>query len=166
MTKKPDAITPTSTDLVPVSPTEALQRAQALIEDIADVVDDPTPRMAAAILNADDPEDWESIFKGRSIKDSAGAKVRIVALRKAPSQFEGSIPYFLIAEIVNLETGESDVMTISSVMSMLQLVVAHDRGWLPLDVEVVRKTTPTRRGFHPIHLKAITAPKPISAAAS
>jgi hypothetical protein len=159
MAKKTDAITPPTTALVPVSPTEALQRAQALIEDIADVTDDPTPRMAAAILNADDPEDWEAIFKGRSIKDSAGVKVRVTALRKAPSQFEGAVPWFLIADVTNLETGESDVMTISSVMSMLQLVVAHERGWLPLDVEVVRKATPTRRGFHPIHLKAITAPK-------
>src|SRR5690349_2837070 len=105
MAKKTTAMTPVKTDLVPVSPTEALQRAQALIEDIADVTDDPTPRMAAAILNADDPEDWEAIFKGRSIKDSAGVKVRVTALRKAPSQFEGAVPWFLIADVTNLETG-------------------------------------------------------------
>jgi hypothetical protein len=164
MSKKSEAITPTTTALVPVSPTEALLQARSLIEDIPDVTDDPTPRMAAAILNAEDPEDWEAIFKGRSIKDSAGAKVRFVALRKAPSAFEGPIPYFLIADVINLDTGEADILTISSVMSMLQLVTANERGWLPLDAEVVRKATPTRRGFHPIHLKAITPPKPISQA--
>ena len=159
MAKKSTDLTPTTQALVPVSPTEALTQARSLIEAIADVVDDPTPRMAAAILNAEDPEDWEAVFSGKSIKDSAGARVRITALRKAPSAFEGPVPYFLIAEITNLDTGETDVMTISSVMSMLQLVVAHDRGWLPLDVEVIRKDKPTRRGFHPIHLKAIRPPK-------
>jgi hypothetical protein len=164
VSKKTDEMVTQSSALVPVNPNEALTQARALIEAIADVTEDPTPHMAAAILNADDPEDWESIFKGRSIKDSAGVRVRITALRKAPSQFEGPVPYFLIADVVNLETGESDVMTISSVMSMLQLVTAHQRGWLPLDVEVVRKDKPTRRGFHPIHLKAISAPKPLSAA--
>jgi hypothetical protein len=158
MPKATRSITPSSSALVPVSPTEALQQAQALIEDIADVTDDPTPRMAAAILNADDPEDWEAIFTGKSIKDSAGARVRFVALRKAPSSFEGAVPWYLIAEIVNLDTGESDVMTISSVMTMLQLVTAQHRGWLPLDAEVVRKAKATKRGFFPIHLKAITAP--------
>lgn len=159
MAKSKSAVVPTQTALVPVSPTEALIQARSLIEDIADVVDDPTPRMAAAILNAEDPEDWEAIFTGKSIKDSAGAKVRFVSLRKAPSDFEGPVPYFLIAEIINLETGESDVLTISSVMSMLQLVAAYHRGWLPLDAEVVRKDRPTKRGFHPIHLKALTPPK-------
>jgi len=158
MAKDKLAKTQPTSSLVPVSPTEALVQARTLIEAIGDVTDDPTPRMAAAILNADDPEDWESVFSGKSIKDSAGARVRITALRKSPSTYEGPVPYFLIAEIVNLDTGEADVMTISSIMSMLQLVVAHDRGWLPLDVEVVRKDKPTRRGFHPIHLKAISAP--------
>jgi hypothetical protein len=164
MTKRDTAITPTSTALVPLSPEQALAEIPGLLAAIPDVTDDPTPRMAAAILAADDPEDWEAAFSGRSIKDSAGKKVRIVALRKAPSQFKGVIDQFLIAEIVDLESGESDVMTISSVMSVLQLLVAHDRGWLPLDVEVVRKKKATKRGFFPIHLKALAPAKQVSQA--
>lgn len=164
MAKKPDTITPATTALAPLSPEQALAEIPNLLAAIPDVTEDPTPRMAAAILTADDPEDWESVFAGRSIKDSAGKKVRIVALRKAPSQFKGVIDQFLIAEIVDLDSGEADVMTISSVMSVLQLLVAHDKGWLPLDVEVVRKATPTRRGFHPIHLRALSAAKQVATA--
>jgi hypothetical protein len=55
-------------------------------------------------------------------------------------------------------------MTISSVMSMLQLLVANQRGWLPLDVEVVRKKKATKRGFFPIHLKALAPAKQVSQA--
>jgi hypothetical protein len=164
MSKSKTAIAPKADALAPLTPEQALAEIPSLLAAIPDVTDDPTPRMAAAILAADDPEDWEAAFSGRSIKDSAGKKVRIVALRKAPSQFKGVIDQFLIAEIVDLETGESDVMTISSVMSVLQLLVAHDRGWLPLDVEVVRKATPTRRGFHPIHLKALAKAQQVTTA--
>jgi hypothetical protein len=164
MPKRDTSLTPATTALVSVSPTEALTQARSMIEAIPEVTDDPTDRMAAAILNADDPEDWEGIFKGKSIKDSAGAKIRITALRRGDSNYKGAVPYFLIADFSNLDTGEQDVMTISSVMSMLQLITAYHRGWLPLDAEVIRKATPTKRGFFPIHLKAITTPKPVAAA--
>jgi hypothetical protein len=163
MTKPATAITPKVDALAPLTPEQALAQVPELLAAIPDVTEDPTPRMAAAILTADDPEDWESVFKGRSIKDSAGKQVRILAIRKAPSQFKGVIDQFLIAEIIDLETGEADVMTVSSVMSVLQLLVAHNRGWLPLDVEVMRKATPTRRGFHPIHLKALSKVQQVGA---
>jgi hypothetical protein len=155
VSKKKTALTPSRTALVPLDYEQALAAVPALFDAIADVDDDPTPRMAAAILKADDPGDWEAVFSGKSIKDSAGKKVRVIALRKAPSNFKGPIAQFLIAEVVDLETGEADVMTISSTMSVLQLLVAHQRGWLPLDVEVVRKASPTKRGFYPIHLRAL-----------
>jgi len=155
MSKAKTAVVPTTTALVPLTPEQALQEIPHLFDLIPDVTEDPTPRMAAAILNADDPEDWEAIFAGKSIKDSAGKKVRVVALRRAPSDYEGAIKQYLIAETIDLATGEADIMTISSVMSMLQLLVANQRGWLPLDVEVVRKAKATKRGFFPIHLKAL-----------
>jgi hypothetical protein len=164
MSKATKVITPTNSALVPLTPEQALAEIPQLFDLVPDVTEDPTPRMAAAILNADDPEDWEAIFSGKSIKDSVGAKVRVVAIRKSASDFEGPIKQFLIAETVNVETGESDVMTISSVMSMLQLLVANQRGWLPLDVEVVRKKKATKRGFFPIHLKALAPAKQVSQA--
>jgi hypothetical protein len=149
--------TPTkTTTALALSPEAALAEIPALFDAIPDVSDDPTPRMAAAILNADDPDDWESVFSGRSIKDSAGKKVRVVALRKLPSSYEGIVKQYLVAEIIDLETGEHDVMTVSSVISMLQLLKAHKEGWLPLDVEVKRKEKPTARGFYPIHLKVLS----------
>lgn len=158
MSKKKAIAVRSTTALAPLTYDQALAAVPALFDAIADVDDDPTPRMAAAILNADDPGDWEAVFSGKSIKDSAGKRVRVTALRKAPSSYEGPIRQFLIAEIVDLETGEADVMTISSIMSVLQLLVAHQRGWLPLDVEVVRKGKPTKRGFFPIHLRALESP--------
>lgn len=153
-----------STEIATRPPTDmaaVVKQVTDLLDAVPTVDDDPTPKMAEAILTAQDPSDWASVFEGKSIKENAGAKVRFHAIRKLPSSFDGLVPSYLVADITNLDTGEVDVMSVSSTMSILQLLVAHQRGWFPLDAEIVKKERPTARGFHPIHLKAIERPKQV-----
>ena len=138
-----------------------LAEVNSIMDLVPDVDEDPTPRMAAAIMAAGDPEDWASVFEGQSIKDNAGKKIRVTAIRKAPSSYDGPIKQFLVADVIYLDSGEAGVLSISSVISMIQLLVAHQRQWLPLDFEIVQKDKPTRKGFFPIHLKVLPRPKTV-----
>lgn len=136
-----------------ITPDKALEHAGALFDLVPDVTEEPTPRMLAMILNADTPEQINKVFESRSIKQSAGKVARFNAIRKAPSDFPEGPRFYLIADVTWKDTGEQDVLTISSLMSMIELLAAQQRGWFPLTAEVVQKDRKTRRGFYPIHLK-------------
>lgn len=155
----------TETAIVPASSKLDLQQVNSILDTVPDLDDDPTPRMAAAILAAADPLDWNSVFESKSIKKSARQLVRFESIRKAPSSFQGGIPYYLVADVTYLETGETGVMSVSSMMAVIQLLAAHVNGWLPVECEVVQKDKATKNGFYPIHLRALT-PKEISRKAS
>lgn len=156
MPKTDTALAVQAVDQGLVTVDNALERAGELFDLIPDIEDDPTPRMMAAILNADDPSDINRIFESRAIKAAAGRTARFDALRKAPSDFADTGPaFYLVADVTWKDTGEQDVLTISSQMSMLELLVAQQKGWLPLTAEVVQKERKTKRGFHPIHLRIL-----------
>lgn len=117
------------------------------------VEQDPTETMLEAILQAPDPADWEKVFNAAHFKDSDKAQWRVHAYRVSPSQFSGKLRWFLILDITDLKTGEKTVATCGSEMAVAQLLNAEGRHKLPIDVEVVRKPTPTKAGFHPMRFR-------------
>ena len=117
------------------------------------VEDDPTETMLEAILQAPDPSDWERVFNAQHFKDSDKAQWRVHAYRVSPSQFQGKLRWFLILDVTDLRTGEKTVATCGSEMAVAQLLNAQGRAKLPIDVEVVRKPTPTKAGFHPMRFR-------------
>lgn len=148
-----------------VTPDTALELAGSLFELVPDVSDDPTPRMMAAILNAPDPKAINHIFESRSIKASAGRTARFNAIRKAPSDFTTGPKFYLIADVAWADNGESDVLTISSLMSIVELLQAQRLGWFPLTATVVQKDRKTSNGFFPIHLRITEYTQPDAAKA-
>lgn len=125
------------------------------------VEDDPTETMLEAILQSPDPSTWEKVFTANHFKDSDKAQWRVHSYRVSPSQFNGKLKWFLILDITDLRTGERTVATCGSEMAVAQLLNAQGRSKLPIDVEVVRKPTPTKAGFHPMRFRYLGGPDAI-----
>ena len=154
----PKSITPAAAEstALAVTPSEAIQAVKSALERITIADEDPTPRMAAFVLSHP-PEEWEELWaKLPNVRDNAGRQVRVNALRVRESDFEGPFGLYLIADVTWLDTGESDLLSCSSQMSIVQLVKLYLDGKLPADVEIVAKDKPTKRGFRPIHLRYLS----------
>lgn len=154
-----DAPEPAALQVVPGETT--IERINNFLALQPSVEDDPTETMLEAILQAPDPSDWEKVFTAQHFKDSDKAQWRVHAYRVSPSQFQGSLKFFLILDITDLATGEKTVATCGSEMAVAQLLNAQGRSKLPIDVEVVRKPTPTRAGFHPMRFRYLGGPDAI-----
>lgn len=136
----------------------ALGKINAYLAAQPTVEEDPTEAMLAAVLGAAGPDEWSRIFESRSLRDNAGARVRINAYRVMPSDFEGGLTHYLVLDVTYLKSGERGVISASSQMSIAQILNAEARGGFPIDVEIVEKDKPTRRGFKPIHLRFVGRP--------
>lgn len=147
-TRRPDA-------LAEVQGETQLDRLNNFLATIPTIEADPTETMLQAILESESPADWEKVFNARHFKDSATSRWRIHDWRTSESNFGGRLKYFLVLDITDLGTGERTVATCGSEMAVAQLVNAKGRGALPIDVEVVRKETPTKAGFHPMRFSYI-----------
>lgn len=129
------------------------QKLNEFLANVPSYEEDPTETMLEAILSAQKPEEWDALFASKSFKDSDKATIQINAYRPSASQFNGGLRYFLVLDVTDLKTGERGVMTCGSVMAVAQVVNAERTVGLPIQVEVVRKPTPTKAGFHPMHLR-------------
>lgn len=130
-----------------------VQKLNDYLANVPSYTEDPTETMLAAILAAADPQEWDSLFTAASFKDSDKARIQINAYRPSESQFNGGVRFFLVLDVTDLATGAKGVMTCGSTMAMAQIVNAERTVGLPIQVEVVRKPTPTKAGFHPMHLR-------------
>jgi hypothetical protein len=149
--------TPAEQALATTVEPSSLDVLKQAIQTIPWVDTDPTERMTEFILN-EPPEKWEELFAGLpSIRDLAGTRVVIHALRIRESDFEGPLGVYLIADVTFLPSGEKGLMSISSQMSIVQLTRLYALGKLPATVEIVQKDKPTKAGFRPIHLRYIDA---------
>lgn len=142
--------------LAVITPSQAIDAVKSALERITIADEDPTPRMAAFVLSHP-PEEWEELWaKLPNVRDNAGRKVQVDALRVRESDFEGPFGLYLIADVTWLDTGEQGLLSCSSQMSIVQLVKLYMDGRLPAKVEIVAKDKPTKAGRRPIHLRYLS----------
>jgi hypothetical protein len=143
---KPDA-------LATFTPTDAMTATKQALELIPWADEDPTPRMAAFILNHD-PEEWEELWaKLPNMQDNVGRKLTVDGLRVRESDYEGPLKVYLVCDVTWHDSGEKGLLSCSSQMSIVQLVKLYRDGKLPASVQIVAKDKKTKRGFTPIHLR-------------
>jgi hypothetical protein len=153
---KPTATPSPSQALVPTDASASLALIQDIIATIPQADEDPTERMAAFILTQP-AERWDELWAGLpSIRDYAGKRLAIHAIRARESDFEGPLGIYFILDATDLQTGAHELVSCSSQMSMIQLLALHRDKRFPVTVEVVQKEKKTARGFHPIHLRYLS----------
>lgn len=129
-----------------------LAEVAAIIQSIPPADDDPTARMVAYIMAAP-PEDWAALWeKLPNVKDNAGRSFEVHDLRIAESDFKSQLGVYLICDVTWLDTGETGLLSVSSQISMVQLLRLYKDRRFPAKLQIVAKAKATKAGFHPIHL--------------
>ena len=148
MTKKSEALT--------ISQGGALDTLQRLIAELPGAAEDPLAGMIEAIMNAETPEEIDSVFSELpSLKENDGRTFRVHGIRKGRSTIEGSGEFYLIAAVTWLDTREEGALAVSATMPMAQLLKCHREGWFPREFRIEVKKEATEAGFHPINLRSV-----------
>jgi hypothetical protein len=72
------------------------------------------------------------------------------------SEFAGGLPFFLIVDAADLETGELVTITTGAVSVVAQLAKAHQLGQIPGWRVVPRQAErPSASGYYPQHLEVM-----------
>ena len=134
----------------------ALDAIQRLVAELPGAAEDPLAGMIEAVMNAETPEEIDSVFSELpSLQENDGRTMRVHAIRKAKSTIEGSGEFYLIAAVTWLDTGEQGAVAVSATMPMAQLLKCHKEGWFPRDFRIEQKKEATEAGFHPINLRSV-----------
>lgn len=102
---------------------------------------------AATWEQLDDPWDAD---KAQAI---AGKRLKILALKRRPSDFRAGLGFFLVVESVDVDNGEMITWITGATSVVGQLVIAWCRGWMPCVVRLVIAERATADGYHPHHLE-------------
>ena len=149
---------PAATDKSPVKAHSAevsLAEFGKMAEQIPEVGGDGMDAMVARILSAESPEQLSSSWQSDNTRAYVDRQLQILSVKRAASDFADGWGIFLVVEAVNDADGEHVTFTTGSQAIVLQLVMAHAKGWLPLDVVVRQSKRPTKDGYYPLHLEVL-----------
>lgn len=105
------------------------------------------------LINATEVDDLDSPWSSAGMKKFVDHVIEVESIKRMESTKGGKLGWYLLAEGRIVESGEYRAFSTSSVAIMTQLLVAYERGMLPLEVYVRIARTPTKRGFYPMHLE-------------
>lgn len=129
--------------------------AMQLIEELPEVEDDPTPTMIMAIMAAPSWQQLNKMFEADHFKDHNLRQCRIHDIRRNWSDYEGGFGQYLLLDVTWLDSGERTVCTCGAIMAMCQILYLWKNELLPADCEIIRREKPTKRGFHPMHVRIL-----------
>jgi hypothetical protein len=110
-------------------------------------------RILEAIAQAQSVADLDAPWRTHDAEQLAELPLTIRGITKAPSDYAGGLPWFLIVDAINETTGEAITFTTGSVNIVAQLVRTYTLGGFPCRARVVIPTKATRNGFFPPHLE-------------
>lgn len=128
-------------------------RLEAMIQEVPDAGDDAVLRMVEQLFTAQSIEDLDKPWSTQGLARYLDQVVHVQSIEKMPSDFPDGSPYFFVCHGVLRATGEEATLTTSAVMVMVQLIIAHARDMLPMDVVPRQATRPTKSGYYPQHLE-------------
>lgn len=155
-------------DLLPANPTDAqIERANAIIAVMNTYIDavpeaggDGILSILEQITGAENPEQLDQAWDTIGFGGLLGYRIKVTNLRKLKSDFKSTIPFYLIADVIIVATGEAKTATTGSYAIMAQLLTANAKNMLPMDFVPHEATEPTENGFYPQHLKVYRAGMP------
>lgn len=136
------------------------------LEAVPDSPDDGGAGMFMALLNVTHWKDLDAPWSAQGLAKYIGHTIMIDLIHKMPSDLEDGPSWYLVAHGVDTGTGEEVTFTTSSVATMIQLIIAHTNGWLPLTVIPRVAERKTKRGYYPQHLEIVAGPPPVREAAA
>lgn len=152
-----DEVTTTADQAMAPSMVQRWQELAAAIPDAEGGDGDGALRIAESLFDASSPDELDQPWDSRDLAALLNVPVRIVGVRKAPSDYAHGPGFYLILDLVDLETGEKMAATTGAVGVMAQIVKAAAAGWIPLSVVLREAQRPTKAGYKPQHLEVLKA---------
>lgn len=148
-----------STELAVMAPA-IRERFDALFTNVpvADV-DEATLAIITEIMAADDPDDLDSPWLGQGMRKLQGRVLRVDSIKRLPSDYKEGPGWYLGCDCSLTEVGEKLFVTTGSVAIMVQLIVAHLKGWLPMEVVPRQAERASANGYYPMHLEIVRRPR-------
>ncbi len=134
---------------------EALATFETLMDKVPEPSGDAYGRIIEQIANATKASELDSPWSTDSFLKLDGKEILVNGITKVPSDYPGGLPWFLVVDYTDKDTGEECTATTGSVAVVMQLVKAYILKALPLSVQVIVAERETRNGFHPVHLRIV-----------
>lgn len=130
---------------------------KAFAELVAGIPADDTETGAMSIvsrlLDAESPEQLNTLGELPSGEDVAGRVLIVTGLARRKSDYEGGMGVYLVVDAVDASTGEVVRFGTGSTGIVAALAKAHASGWLPLRCEIVKSPKQTKSGYYPHNLR-------------
>jgi len=144
-TRTPEA---SSVQLTP----QAVAPFEATLAAVPDAGTQGYERILQAIADAQSVEDLDAPWRSQGMEAYLGRDLVIRSIQKMPSSYEGGIPWFLVVDAVDEETGQAVTFTTGAINVVAQLVQAFALGGFPLKVTPAESERESAAGGRPQHL--------------
>jgi hypothetical protein len=132
----------------------ALPYVRRLMEMLPPPTDDVIDKLAQSILDAVNKADENAVWDSTGSKECVGKTYIWHGCSIQPSDFQdGKLPYYLVCDVTDLESGERTVLTTGSVNLVVAVVKAQLLGSLPWEGQIMGPRRPTKSGYVPLHMK-------------
>jgi hypothetical protein len=126
-----------------------------LLAQVPEADDDAYVGIIRQMLGAQTPADLGAAFNLQGMLDYEGVLIRVLAIKRMPSDFDSGLGLYLVCEISDVKTGEHHTVSTGSTNVIVQLVTAFVKGWLPLTCVPRLAKKPTANGYTPMHLEIV-----------
>lgn len=112
-----------------------------------------------SIFKAATLDDYNAMFAGdRGMP--LNRELKVIRVRYAKSDFAAGLPFYLVADVVNPQSGEVKEYTVGATVPVAILTRATFMGHLPMIVKLVESEKPTKSGYKPINVEVLAISTP------
>lgn len=151
------AAVPVNADAPKALPPAIVEAYSAMIANVPEAGGDGYASILTALAQADHPDDLDAPWRSGGLEEFINQPLLIQGIRKAPSEYVGGLPFFLIADAVVVATGELVTITTGAVSVVAQLAKAYALGAFPWRVIPRQSDRPSANGYYPQHLEVVPA---------
>lgn len=155
---------PGATVTRPVTADTALEMYRGMITAIPEAPESDGSELIAQILMSTDISDSRGTQKLPAGKDLVGRTLAVQSVVRYPSDIDGGLGWYLVADAVDTNTGEQVRFQTSAGSLMAWLVKLHFSDALPATIKVT--AAETRKGMTAISCEVLAASAPLRALAS
>lgn len=135
---------------------EAVAAFAAMASDIPEAGGGGFEGILAQLLTTEDPMALDAPWRSDGLTELLGRRLRIDGLRRMESEYDSGLPFFLIVQAADLDTGETVTATTGAVSVVAQLTRAWSLGLIPGWRVIPRQADrPSKSGYYPQHLEVM-----------
>lgn len=139
-----------------VIPNQAIEAFAAMAVSIPEAGDGGFDGILTQLLETSDPAALDAPWRSDGLTELLGRRLRIDGLRRMESEYDSGLPFFLIIQAADLETGETITATTGAVSVVAQLTRAWSLGLIPGWRVIPRQADrPSKSGYFPQHLEVM-----------